>query len=253
MPEGTIFFADEPVLRVTAPLPQAQLVESRMLNIVHVQTLIASKAALFAARAAYLAGFIGGARLDSGDLARHARVVRGLLDDGGLQDVTVFASGNLDEQRITDLLAAGAPIDGFGVGTALDTSSDAPALDAVYKLQSYAGVARRKRCEGKATWPGARQVCRRPDAQGRMAGDIVQRDDEAPAARPLLQPVMRSGRRLGAPSLAEIRSHHAAQRAALPSRWCGLEAAPTPYPVEISAGVRALARQLDGACPAPAA
>ena len=99
-------------------------------------------------RARRLAGeglHVGGVRLDSGDLLGHAYAVRRLLDDGGCPGVSIFASGNLDEIRIAELLAAGAPIDGFGVGTALDTSSDVPALDAVYKLQAYAGVARRKR------------------------------------------------------------------------------------------------------------
>ncbi len=348
MPEGSVFFADEPVLRITAPLPQAQFVESRLLNIVHFQTLIASKAArvviaaagrrlvdfgmrrahgaeaaLFAARAAYIAGFagtataeagrrfglpvfgtmahsfvqahaselaafeafararpnrptllvdtydteaavakviglaarlaaegisIGGVRIDSGDLAVHARAVRRLLDDAGLDDITVFASGNLDEHRIAQLLAAGAPIDGFGVGTALDTSLDAPALDAVYKLQAYAGVARRKRSEGKATWPGAKQVCRTFDASGQMLRDIVQLDVEPMAGLPLLQPCMRAGRRLAAaPSLDEIRRHHAAQMRTLPAALRSLEPTPQSHAVEISAGVRALAREVDAA------
>ena len=109
---------------------------------------------------------IGGVRIDSGDLAAHAKAVRGLLDAAGLKDVTIFASGNLDEHRIEALLADAAPIDGFGVGTALDTSSDVPAIDAVYKLQSYAGVPRRKRSEGKATWPGIKQVVRRHSPEG---------------------------------------------------------------------------------------
>jgi len=348
LPEGTVFFADEPLLRITAPLPQAQFVESRLLNIVHFQTLIASKAArvvlaapgrtlvdfgmrrahgaeaaLLAARAAWLAGFsgtataeaglrfglplfgtmahsfvqahaseieafeafararpqrptllvdtydtevavakliglagrlaaegiaIGGVRIDSGDLAAHAKAVRRLLDDAGLNDITVFASGNLDEHRIAQLLADGAPIDGFGVGTALDTSSDAPALDAVYKLQAYAGVARRKRSEGKATWPGAKQVGRSLDAAGRMLRDIVQSDGEAPLAAPLLQPVMRSGRRIApAPSLDAIRRHHAAQMLALPAALRSLAPAAQPYEVEISPGLRALARDVDAA------
>jgi nicotinate phosphoribosyltransferase len=348
MPEGSIFFADEPVLRITAPLPQAQYVETRLLNIMHFQTLIASKAArvvaaaagrklvdfgmrrahgaeaaLFAARAAYIAGFagtataeagrrfgvpvfgtmahsfiqahrselaafeafararpnrptllvdtydteaavakliglaallaaegisIGGVRIDSGDLAAHAKAVRRLLDDAGLRDITVFASGNLDEHRIAQLLAAQAPIDGFGVGTALDTSIDAPALDAVYKLQAYAGVARRKRSEGKATWPGAKQVCRAFDACGQMLRDIVQLDDERPAAQPLLQLCMRAGRRVTpTPSLDEIRGHHATQMRTLPVALRSLEPTPRSYAVEISTAVRALAREVDAA------
>lgn len=184
---------------------------------------------------------IGGVRLDSGDLAAHARAVRHLLDDAGHAGITVFASGNLDEHRIARLLADGAPINGFGVGTALDTSSDAPALDAVYKLQAYAGVARRKRSEGKATWPGAKQVGRIVDGDGVMLRDTVQLDGEVPLAAPLLQPVMRAGRRTApAPSLAEIRRHHAMQIAMLPPALRSLAPASAPYEVEISPGLREL-------------
>ena len=185
-------------------------------------------------------------RLDSGDLAAHAKAVRRLLDDAGLTDVTVFASGNLDEHKIARLLAARAPIDGFGVGTALDTSFDAPALDAVYKLQAYAGVARRKRSEGKATWPGAKQVCRAFDASGQMLRDTVQLADEPPAAQPLLELCMRAGRRVApAPSLDEIRAHHATQMRTLPPALRSLEPTPRSYAVEVSAAVRALAREVD--------
>jgi nicotinate phosphoribosyltransferase len=348
MPEGTVFFADEPIIRVTAPLPQAQLMESRLLNLAHFETLIASKAArvmlaaagrwlvdfgmrrahgaeaaLLAARAAYLAGFdgtataeagrrfgipvfgtmahsfvqahaseqaafeafararpnrptllvdtydteaavaklidvapalardgiaIGGVRLDSGDLAAHAKAVRGLLDAAGLKSVTIFGSGNLDEHRIAALLAAGAPIDGFGVGTALDTSSDVPAIDAVYKLQSYAGVARRKRSEGKATWPGIKQVVRRLGDDGCMERDVVQLEVEPHDGEPLLHPCMRGGRRVGtAPTLEESRAYHARQMALLPAALRGLQPARDAYRVEISPGLRALAREVDAA------
>jgi len=348
MPEGTVFFPDEPILRVTASLPQAQLVESRLLNIVHLQTLLASKAAriviagggrqlvdfgmrrahgaeaaLFASRASWLAGFdgtataeaglrygipvfgtmahsfvqahrsereafenfararpkravmlvdtydteaavakvielypvlaadgirIAGVRLDSGDLGAHAKAVRAMLDVAGLKEMIVFASGNLDEHRIRRLLADGAPIDGFGVGTALDTSSDAPTIDAVYKLQSYAGVARRKRSEGKATWPGIKQVWRRHDEHGRIAGDRVGLADEAHHGEPLLQPCMRAGRRLPTmPTLDEARAHCRAQLARLPEALRALEPAPAAYPVEISARLRELAREVDAA------
>ncbi len=348
MPEGSVCFGDEPILRVTAPLPQAQFVESRLLNIVHFQTLIASKAArvvlaargrrlvdfgmrrahgaeaaLFAARAAYLAGFdgtatveaghrfgipvfgtmahsfvqahdseagafaafarawpqrptllvdtydteaavarivalapqlaregisIGGVRIDSGDLAAHARAVRVLLDEGQLASTTIFASGNLDESRIDELLAAGAPIDGFGVGTALATSSDAPSLDLVYKLQSYAGIARRKRSEGKATWPGIKQVCRSRDAAGRLLFDRVQLATEACAGEALLQPCMIGGQRVAAaPTLEMARSHCAAELRGLPGGLRALGAACEPYPVEISDALRALARDVDAA------
>ena len=350
MAEGTLFFPEEPVLRVTAPLPQAQFVESRLLNIVHFQTLIASKAArvvlaapastlvdfgmrrahgaeaaLYAARAAYLAGFagtatveagrrfgiplfgtmahsfvqahrseeaafeafvrahparptllvdtydteaavakvialqhrlapeglhIGGVRLDSGDLAAHAQAVRRLLDDAQLPDARIFASGDLDEHRIARLLAAGAPIDGFGVGTALDTSSDAPSLDAVYKLQAYAGLARRKRSEGKATWPGVKQVCRVTGQDGTLSHDQVQLESEPVGGTPLLQPCMRGGRRLGpAPTLDAVRAHHAAAMRALPPALRRLQTPPEPYPVRISPGLHALADALDSVAP----
>jgi nicotinate phosphoribosyltransferase len=345
MAEGSIFFPDEPILRLTAPLLQAQLVETRLLNIIHFQTLIASKAArlvlaapgkavidfglrrahgaeagLWAARAAYLAGCTGtatvlaeplfgipifgtmahafiqahddeaeafrnfarsrpssvvllidtydteaaaakvvalapelaaegiavsGVRLDSGDLARHARIVRAILDAGGLTAVQIFASGTLDEYRIAALLAAGAPIDGFGVGTSLAISTDAPALDCVYKLQAYAGRPRRKRSEGKATWPGAKQVFRRGDDAGQMVGDTVALADEPAAGRPLLSPVMRQGRLVAPlPSLAEARNHAADQRAALPAPLAGIAAA-VPYPVTISQRLQAVAASLD--------
>ncbi len=348
LPEGTPFFANEPLLRITAPLPEAQLVETRLINLLHFQTLIASKAArmvlagpdkllvdfglrrahgaeagLMAARASYLAGFSGtatvlaghrfdiplygtmahsfvqahrsereafenfararpkravmlvdtydteaavakvielypvlaadgiriaGVRLDSGDLGAHAKAVRAMLDAAGLKEMIVFASGNLDEHRIRRLLADGAPIDGFGVGTALDTSSDAPTIDAVYKLQSYAGVARRKRSEGKATWPGIKQVWRRHDEHGRIAGDRVGLADEAHHGEPLLQPCMRAGRRLPTmPTLDEARAHCRAQLARLPEALRALEPAPAAYPVEISARLRELAREVDAA------
>jgi nicotinate phosphoribosyltransferase len=345
MPEGTVFFADEPILRVTAPLPQAQLVESRLINLVHFQTLIASKAArcalaapgrvlvdfgmrrahgaeaaLLGARAGYLAGLSGtatalanlrfgvpvygtmahsfvqvhddeavafavfarsdprhvvllldtydteaaaekvvevaaalraqgirvaGVRLDSGDLAEHARRVRRILDGGGLRDVTIFASGNLDEYAIRDLVAAGAPIDGFGLGSRVDTSADAPYLDCAYKLQEYAGRARRKRSEGKATWPGRKQVYRRYGADGRMEGDVVTLDDALAPGEPLLRLVVRDGRRVAPlPSLADARARAAADLARLPEPLRRLEDG-APYPVTIGSAVQALTAKLD--------
>ncbi len=351
--EGATFFANEPVLRVEAPIGEAQLIESRLLNLINLSSMIASKAArcvlaargrllvdfglrrahgaeaaLLAARASYLAGFAGTAtvlagerfgiplfgtmahsyieahaheteaflrfaasqpdkltllidtydteaaarrvvalapelrrrgvglaavRIDSGDLAAHARAVRAILDGGGLGEVRIFASGNLDEHAIAALLAADAPIDGFGVGTQLSTSADAPTLDAVYKLQRYAGVARRKRSEGKATWPDAKQVWRELDAHGRLLRDHVTLATEpAPAvgARALLQPVMQAGRRLAPPpALATLRAAAADSLGRLPPALSGL--APTgageAYPVLISDGLRALADRLDRA------
>lgn len=345
MPEGTVFFPNEPIVRVTAPLPQAQLIETRLINLLHLQTLIASKAArsvlaapgkllidfglrrahgaeagLTAARAAYLAGFAGssnvlaefadgvpsygtmahsfvqaheeeteaflrfaraqpdnvlllidtydteaaakkvvsiaprlkskgieikGVRIDSGDLADHAKKVRRILDEGGLPGVKIWASGNLDEQVVRDLLASGAPIDGFGIGSRLDTSADVPYLDCAYKLQEYAGRARRKRSEGKATWPGRKQVYRRSGPDGRIAEDLLTLESDPQEGEALLQPVMRAGRRLApSPSLAESRRRAAAELARLPEPLRRLEEAP-PYRVKISEGLQRLAAEVD--------
>jgi len=348
LPEGTAFFHDEPVLRIVAPIAQAQLVESRVLNIVHFQTMIASKAArsvltapgkllvdfgmrrahgaeaaMFAARASYAAGFSGtatalagmrygipvfgtmahsyiqahpterdafiafararpenaillidtydteaaarkvvelapqlaregirvrGVRLDSGDLAAHARAVRGILDAGGLRETTIFSSGNLDETRVRDLLAAGAAIDGFGIGTSLDTSSDAPYLDAVYKLQEYAGVARRKRSEGKATWPGRKQVWRSLAPDGTIDHDVITVEGDPQPGTPLLKPVMRAGKRVADPEpLAAIRARAGEELARLPAPLRALESAPQPLRVDVAPALRALADVVDRA------
>src|SRR5262249_55448876 len=104
-----------------------------------------------------------GVRIDSGDLADHARRVRHILDAGGLTDCTIFATGGLDDHALRGLAESGAPIDGFGIGTRLDTSADAPFLDCAYKLEEYDGRARRKRSEGKATLPGRKQIHRGHD------------------------------------------------------------------------------------------
>ncbi|MXX67750.1 MAG: nicotinate phosphoribosyltransferase [Gemmatimonadales bacterium] len=343
MPEGTVFFPEEPLLRVTAPLPQAQLVETRLISLLNFSSLIASKAVRFrlaaptarlvdfglrrahgseagllAARAAYLAGFdgtatalagqrwgiptfgtmahsfiqahdseaeafirfarahpenavllidtydteagaskvveiaadllaegieIGAVRLDSGDVASHARSVRRILDDGGCPGVRIFASGSLDEHGVARL--ADVPIDGFGIGAALTVSADEPALDSVYKLQEYAGRPRRKRSEGKATWPGRKQVFRTCE-RGRLARDVLGLDDEALSGEAMLVPVARAGARLRSdPPLEEIRDRVRASLETLPAELRGLESAPTPFPVEPSPAVRELAREVD--------
>jgi nicotinate phosphoribosyltransferase len=345
IPEGTAVFADEPVLRITAPLPQAQLVESRLINILHFQTLIASKAArvmlaadgrrlvdfglrrahgaeagLMAARASYIAGFAGTAtvlaeklygipaygtmahsfietcddeseaferfarsrpqnltllidtydteaaarkvvdlaprlaaagitirsvRLDSGDMTTLSKSVRRILDQGGLADVTIFASGGLDEDSIAKMLRDGAPIDGFGVGTSLTTSSDVPTLDCVYKLQEYAGLPRRKQSEGKATWPGRKQVYRSYGPDGRIAGDVVTTDTDRRDGEPLIQQVMRDGRRLApSPSLADIRARAARELERLPEPLRRMER-DAKYPVEIADVLVQLAAKVD--------
>ncbi|MBI3321818.1 MAG: nicotinate phosphoribosyltransferase [Candidatus Omnitrophica bacterium] len=347
MPEGTAFFPNEPILRVTAPLPQAQLVESRLINLLQLQTVVASKAArsvlaapgkllvdfgmrrahgaeaaLLAARASYLAGFSGtsnilagrvfgiplygtvahafieahddeaeafarfakaqqgpvtflldtydteaaaktvvslaprlkqdgvsiaAVRLDSGDLAAHAKAVRRILDDGGLGEVKMFASGGLDELELFALLKAGSPIDGFGVGTQLGASADAPVLDCAYKLEEYAGRPRAKRSEGKATLPGRKQVHRTYGGDGRMAFDTLSLEGEREEGEALLVPVMRGGRRLAAPpSLADVRARAARELARLPEDL--RRVAPEPpypaYPVKVSRKLEELAGRL---------
>jgi nicotinate phosphoribosyltransferase len=345
MPEGTVCFPPEPILRVVAPLPQAQLVESRLINLLHFQTMIASKAAravlaapgkglidfgfrrahgaeagVLAARAAYLAGFAGsatvatglafgipiygtmahsfveahddeldafmhfaraqpnnviflidtydteaaarkvvsiaprlqqegivirGVRIDSGDLGEHAHKVRRILDEGGLTQVRILASGNLDELAVRALVASGAPIDDFAIGTRLTTSDDAPYLDCVYKLQEYGGRARRKRSEGKATWPGRKQVYRRYGADGRMAADVLTLEGDAQEGEALLQPCLLAGKRFApSPSLSELRQRTKAQLSRLPEPLQQLKVDP-PYPVIIAPALQQLAQDVD--------
>ncbi len=345
MPEGTLFFPQEPILRIMAPLPQAQLIESRVMNLLNFQTMVASKAArsvlvadgkplidfglrrahgaeagLLAARASYLAGFAGtatvlagmvygiplygtmahsfvqahedetcsfdhfanaqpanvillidtydteaaaekvvslsrtletkgiivkGVRLDSGDLADHARRVRRILDEGGLPHVQILASGNLDEYHLRELIQTDAPIDSFAVGTAMTTSSDAPSLDCAYKLQEYAGRPRRKRSEGKATWPGRKQVYRHQTSNGHMDYDVVTTHDDPLTGQLLLQPVMREGHRLApSPLLADLRRHAATQLEQLPDSLRSLEPIQA-YDVRISPRLQALAQEVD--------
>lgn len=348
MPEGTAFFPDEPILRVTAPLPVAQLIESRVLNLLHYQTLIASKAArmvlqapgatlidfglrrahgaeagLLAARAAYIAGFAGtatvaaerrfgvpsfgtmahsyvlahtserhafvefarawpgnvillidtfdtlaaaaevvrlapalaqegirisGVRLDSGDLIQLAREVRRLFDGAGLNEIRIFASSSVDEYLMAKAASAGAPIDGYGIGTHLTTSADVPYLDCAYKLQEYAGRPRRKRSTGKATWPGRKQVFRRLEADGSLAADFLTIEDETAPGTALVQPVMRAGRRIAPPEpLAAIRQRAADALRSLPERLRVLERpdGSLPHPVEVSDALRQLAAEAD--------
>jgi len=345
MPEGTVFFAGEPILRVTAPLPLAQFVETRLINLLHFQSLIAAKAArcllaapgkvlldfgfrrahgaeagVLAARASFIAGFAGTAtvlagekfalplygtmahsfiesfddeasafesfarsrpenlvllldtydteaaarkvvtlapklkaagitiravRLDSGDLVALAKSVRKILDDGGLAEVTIFASGGLDEDALADFARRNAPIDGFGVGTQLTTSGDVPAIDCVYKLQEYAGLARRKRSERKATWPGRKQVWRRYDADGRMIGDCLALEGHDKDGEPLLDLVMQNGKRVrAAEPLDAIKRRARRELDRLPEPLRRLEADAT-YPVEIAPELVALAAEVD--------
>jgi nicotinate phosphoribosyltransferase len=348
MPEGTPFFGQEPILRVTAPILEAQLVESRILNIVHFQTVIASKAArcalaagerqlvdfglrraheadagFFAARAAYVGGFhatatveagrrfgiplsgtlahsfieahrseeeafrsfaatypeaatllidtydtergaaraaalarelkkiaspgrIRAVRIDSGDLLRECRAVRRILDSLECQEIQIVVSGGLDEYAIEDLVKNAAPVDAFGVGTALDVAADAPALDMAYKLQEYAGKARRKRSPGKATWPGVKQVFRERGAQRQIVRDAVALVEEAVPGEALLVEVMRDGHTVApATPLAQTRAYCLQEVQALPAPLHDLQQSTGAVPVRISEALRALAAQLD--------
>ena len=189
-------------------------------------------------------------RLDSGDLAELARAARGRLDAAGLERVGIFASGGLDEHKIARLVAAGAPIDGFGVGTGMGVSRDAPDFDVVYKMTSYAGTGRLKLSPGKPILPGRKQVFRRRQ-EGRAAGDVLARESEelegrAAPGRPLLRQVMAGGERLpaGRVGLEESRAHARREIAELPPRIRSLEPCSEPYPVAVSAELRAYERRI---------
>ena len=185
-----------------------------------------------------------GVRIDSGDLAAHARKVRRILDAGGLAEVIIFASGGLDETILARHAREAAPIDGYGIGTALTTSSDAPALDCAYKLQEYAGLARRKHSEGKATWPGRKQVYRQTGEDGRIAGDILTLVGDAQPGEPLLCPAMRGGKRVpGLAALGDARRHAAAELARLPIALKELR--PSSYPVTVAPALKTLAAEVD--------
>ncbi|NMT64510.1 nicotinate phosphoribosyltransferase [Marinobacter orientalis] len=137
---------------------------------------------------------IGGIRLDSGDLLAEAEDCRKMLDEAGLTDIKIMASGGLDEYRIAELLSSGAPIDGFGVGTAIGVSNDEPALELAYKLTEYADLPRMKNSPGKQSFPGPKQIYRRLGTDGRIVQDIVAGRDEVHDGTPLLRPVMKHGR-----------------------------------------------------------
>jgi nicotinate phosphoribosyltransferase len=345
MPEGTVFFADEPIIRVTAPMPEAQLVETRLINLLHFESLIASKAArhvliapgkllvdfglrrahaaeagLLAARASYIAGYagtasvlagerfgiplfgtmahsfvqafdseveafeafarsrpqnltllidtydteaaakkvvalakrlapegikVGAVRLDSGDLIALSKSVRRILDEGGCPDISIFASGGLDDGELAAFQESGAPIDGLGIGTSLTTSSDKPALDCAYKLEEYDGLPRRKHSPGKETWPGRKQVWRQYGPDGRMAGDVLSLEGDSQRGEALLVPVMKDGLRLGPPpALSEIRAHAARNLKRLPEPLRRLDPAAT-YPVTVAKPLIALAAETD--------
>lgn len=335
--EGTPVFPEEPLVQIVAPLLEAQLVETFVLNQIHFQTVAATKAArvvqaaagrsvvefgarrahgtdaaLKVARASYLVGAAGTSqvlaghiygmplfgtmahsyiqahddefqafeafaslypettllvdtydtlsgiekvidlsrtlrerfrvraiRLDSGDLGELAKKARQMLDAAGLRSVRIFATSGLDEHEIARLVAAGAPIDAFGVGTKLAVSEDVPALDMAYKLVEYAGSPRMKFSPRKVILPGRKQVFRQMAGE-RMARDVIGRFDDAIEGQPLLQPVMRSGVRLaaGRRTLDDSRRHALAAQNSLPGSLRALKRAMTPYPVVVSAALQ---------------
>lgn len=342
VPEGTLVFAQEPILEITAPIIQAQIAETYVINQVHLQTMIATKAArcvaaargrgvvdfalrrthgvdagLKVARCSYLVGFqatsnvlagkvygipitgtmahsfimafaeeeeafrafaetfperaiflidtydtlegarraarVGlelrergrrllGVRLDSGDLLALSREVRRILDEAGLPEVRILASGGLDEYRIEELVQAGAPIDAFGVGTRMGVSEDWPWLDMAYKLVAYEGRPARKLSPGKASLPGPKQVFRFYDEEGKMKEDILAlREERIEGGAPLLEKVMEGGRLLRPhPALAELRERFREAFGRLPEPYKALREAPR-YPVRLSPSLEALA------------
>ena len=186
--------------------------------------------------AATLDAPVAAVRIDSGDLASLSRQARTILDDHGRREMKIIGSGDVDENELAALVAAGAPIDGYGIGTELVTSRDAPALSMVYKLVELEGRGRYKLRPGKKTYPMAKQVYRRRDPQGRFAGDLVARADEPQPERtePLLVPIIRGGRLVAPlPSLEAVREHCRAQLAALPDDFKKLDS-DASYPVVYS-------------------
>lgn len=345
VPEGTLVFANEPILEITAPILQAQIAETYVINQIHLQTMIATKAArcvaaargralvdfalrrthgvdagLKVARCTYLVGFqatsnvlagrrygipitgtmahsfimafeeeeeafrafaetfperaiflidtydtlegarkaarvaqemarkgqrLLGVRLDSGDLLALSREVRRILDEAGLREVRILASGGLDEYRIAALLEAGAPIDAFGVGTRMGVSEDAPWLDMAYKLVAYEGRPALKRSPGKASLPGPKQVFRFYADNGQMQEDVLAlREETVPGGTPLLEKVMEGGRLLRPhPPLAVLRERFQEEFRRLPERYKALRNAPR-YPVRLSPALASLTNAL---------
>lgn len=344
MPEGVPFFPGEPVLTITAPITEAQIVETYLLSVINFQSSIATKAAritqaaagraviefgarrahgmdaaLYAARAAFVGGCAGtsnveagyrfgipiygtaahswtmafddemeafraflkvfpgsgtllidtydtlaaaraltvlgaavaGVRLDSGDICALSKQVRRILDDAGMTSTRIVASSELDEYRIAGLVAEGAPIDIFGVGTQLSTSYDAPTLGAVYKLVEHrTSVSNRsvmKLSAAKETLPGRKQVWRLEDSMGRAMGDIITLFEEAgpPNGRPLLRPVILNGRMLEPPpTLSEIQSRAREWMGALPAEVLRLRD-PKGYEVARSDGLERLREMVE--------
>jgi nicotinate phosphoribosyltransferase len=184
-------------------------------------------------------------RLDSGDLGALAKRSRTILDRAGLDEVEIFASGGLDEEGIAELLAGGAPIDGFGVGTHMGVARDAPSLDMAYKLTAYAGEGRLKTSPGKQILPGRKQVFRLEE-RAEAVRDIVARADEEPPGRPLLEQVMRGGEVISdeVGDLDAARQRARREIGLLPERVRALAPAEPPYPVEVSGALESYQQRM---------
>jgi len=349
VPEGTVAFPNEPLIRVTAPIIEAQLIETFVLNTVNLQTTIATKASrvvnaakgrsivefglrrehgtdagVKVARCSYIAGCSGtsnvlagmrygipifgtmahsfvlffdseidsfrafaktfpnkstllidtfdnikgaekavvvakelekkgfklrGVRLDSGDLAEISKKVRKLLDKNGLKYVRIYASGDLDEYKIEELLKKGAKIDSFGVGTKMGTSADRPYIDIIYKLSEKINEKNKfspimKLSKGKVTLPGKKQVFRFKDARSNFVKDVIGLEDERMNGEPLLIKVMEKGKIVyDFPSLEEIRKRALESLSKFPEKYKKLKGAPR-YPVELSPKLKKLMKEL---------
>jgi nicotinate phosphoribosyltransferase len=187
---------------------------------------------------------VRGVRLDSGDLVALSKAARQMLDDAGLTEVQIVASGGLDEYVILDLVAAGAPIDVFGVGTDLAVSGDAPALDIVYKLTEFGGEGRVKLSVGKRSLPGRKQIFRSFE-HGLAVGDVIARAEEQLPGTPLLQPVMLNGKRVKpAEPVAAIRDRCQAELACMPEDIRRMGKTSRSYSVTISPALDAFDREV---------
>ena len=184
----------------------------------------ARRAARVGLELADMGSSLRGVRIDSGDLDALSRSVRKILDDAGLTETMISVSGDLDEYRIRDLVAAGTPIDSFGVGTQLGTSGDAPSLGGVYKLVADSGRPRIKLSAGKVTTPGRKQIFRFP-ASGPPEHDVMALEhEEIPGGRPVLERVMVAGERVAEPeSLEAIRDRCRARIEELPEHLRSLD------------------------------
>lgn len=349
IPEGTVVFPNEPLIRVTAPIIEAQIVETFILNTVNLQTTIATKASrvvetakgrpivefglrrehgtdagMKVARSSYIAGCsgtsnvlagmrygipifgtmahsfvmlfesevdafrafakafpdkstllidtydnikgaekaivvakeleekgfkLGGVRLDSGDLAEISKKVREMLDNNGLKYVKIFASGDLDEYKIQELLKRDAKIDAFGVGTKMGTSADRPYVDIIYKLSEKMNEKGEfspimKLSEGKITLPGRKQVFRFKDEKGNFVKDVIALEHEKIGGEPLLAKVMEEGKIVyNLPSLNDIRKRASECLSKLPKKYKKLKGT-APYAVELSIGLKRLIEEL---------